>query len=68
MSKDKVERLTMTVEEAGEALGISRATAYQLANTGGIPAIRIGQRRLVVPKARLQAMLDSQDSQHPPKS
>ena len=63
MSKDKIERLTMTVEEAGEALGISRATAYQLANTGGIPAIRLGQRRLIVPRASLLAMLSSQDAQ-----
>ena len=57
-TKGKTERLTMTVEEAGEALGISRATSYLLANTGGIPAIRIGERRLVVPRAALERMLD----------
>lgn len=28
MDENKTERLTMTVEEAGEALGISRATAF----------------------------------------
>ena len=54
--KDKTERLTMTVEEAGEALGISRATAYMLARTGGIPSIRLG-RRLVVPKIQFERML-----------
>ena len=58
MHKQDVEKLTMTVEEAGEALGISRATAYMLANTGRIPAIRISDRRLVVPRAALLKMLD----------
>lgn len=58
MHKQDVEKLTMTVEEAGEALGISRATAYMLANTGRIPAIRISDRRLVVPRAALLRMLD----------
>ena len=55
--KNKTDRLTMTVAEVGEALGISRATAYKLAKTGGIPAIRLGERRLVVPKAAFLAML-----------
>lgn len=58
MESKNTERLTMTVEEAGEALGISRATAYLLANTGGIPAIRISERRLVVPRAALLKMLE----------
>lgn len=53
------ERLTLTVEEAGEVLGISRATAYMLANTGKIPTIRLGERRLVVPKAALMKMLEA---------
>ena len=57
--ENKKEKLTMTVEEAGEALGISRATAYLLANTGRIPVIRLGERRLVVPKAALLKMLES---------
>ena len=49
----------MTVEEAGEALGISRATAYMLANTGKLPAIRISERRLIVPKKALEELLAS---------
>ena len=57
-NKNKSERLTMTIKEAGEALGVSRATAYMLAKTGGIPVIRLGERRLVVPKAALLKMLD----------
>ena len=52
------EKLTMTVKEAGEALGVSKATAYMLANTGQIPVIRLGERRLVVPRAALMKMLE----------
>jgi excisionase family DNA binding protein len=55
----KVERLVLTVEEAGKMLGISRGTAYLLANTGGIPALRIGERRLVVPRKALEDFLAS---------
>ena len=57
METKNTERLTMTVEQAGEALGISRATAYMLARTGGIPTIRLG-RRLVVPKIQFERMLE----------
>jgi len=53
------EKLTMTVKEAAEALGVSRATAYILANTGQIPVIRLGERRLVVPRAALLKMLEN---------
>ena len=52
------ERLTLTVEEAGRLLGISRGQAYEMARTGGIPVVRFG-RRLVVPRKRLIEMLDS---------
>ena len=48
--------LTMTVEEAGRRLGISRMHAYQCAKTGEIPTVRLG-RRLLVPVERLKAML-----------
>ena len=51
------ERLTLSVEEAGHVLGIGRGPAYELARTGQIPVIRLG-RRMVVPRAQLEAMLD----------
>lgn len=44
--------LTVTVEQAGKVLGISRSTAYELARTGDIPTLRLG-RRIVVPVAKL---------------
>lgn len=47
---------TITVEKAGELLGISRGTAYAAARNGTIPTIRIA-RRLIVPTARLLALI-----------
>lgn len=51
------EKLVLTVPEAGQLLGVSRATAYMLANTRQIPIIKLG-RRLVVPKVALERLLN----------
>ena len=51
------ERLTLTVEEAGELLGISRALAYEMARTGQLPTLRFG-KRIVVPKKAIESMLE----------
>jgi excisionase family DNA binding protein len=45
-----------SVEEVAAMLGIGRATAYQCANTGEIPALRLG-RRLLIPRTALVRML-----------
>lgn len=45
-------RLTVSVPEAGRALGIGRDAAYAAAERGEIPTLRIG-RRLVVPVPKL---------------
>ena len=39
---------TGTVDEAAEALGISRNSAYEGVKEGQIPSIRIGKRILVL--------------------
>ena len=51
------DRLTMTVPEAAEALGIGKNQGYEAARTGQIPTIRIG-RRLLVPRAALERLLE----------
>lgn len=51
----------LTVEEAAKALRISRGSAYSAVERGDIPTIRIG-RRLLVPRARLEAMLNGNAS------
>lgn len=50
------ERLTLTVEEAAAALGISRASGYEAVHRGEIPCIRIG-RRILVPRVALDRLL-----------
>ncbi len=51
-------RLTLTVEEAAETLGLSRAFAYDAVRRGEIPSIRIG-RRILIPKKALERLLGS---------
>ncbi len=53
-----VQKLTLSVEEAGRVLGIGRNKAYEAARTGQIPTIRIG-KRILVPVAALERMLES---------
>ena len=50
------DRLTFTVEEAAELLGVSRAFAYTLVKNEELPCIRLG-RRVVVPRAALDRLL-----------
>ena len=51
--------LTLTVPEVGEVLGISRATAYDLARSEGFPSMRIGTR-ILVPRNKLIRWIDEQ--------
>jgi excisionase family DNA binding protein len=50
------EPLTLTVEEAGRLLGVSRGLAFRAAADGSLPTIRLG-RRLLVPRCQLERML-----------
>jgi excisionase family DNA binding protein len=54
------QRLTVSVEEAGRLLGISRGHAYALVNRGEIPSLRLG-RRIVVPMRAIDRLLDPPD-------
>ncbi len=53
---DNPKRLCISVQEAGERLGIGRVSAYEAARRGDIPTVRIG-RRILVPVKALEAML-----------
>ena len=50
----KAEKLTMTVNEAALALGLSRNSCYQAVETGSIP--RIG-KRILIPRYALEKLL-----------
>ncbi|MGH9128024.1 MAG: helix-turn-helix domain-containing protein [Acidimicrobiales bacterium] len=49
--------LVMTVEEAGRALGISRALAYELVARHELPFLRLG-RRIVIPRTAIAALVN----------
>ena len=53
---DLTARVTISVEEAAQVLGIGRSAAYEAVHRGEIPHVRIG-RRYLVPVPRLLAML-----------
>jgi excisionase family DNA binding protein len=51
------DRLTWTVAEAANLLGISRTSAYEAAHRGELPVKVIG-RRMLVPRVALLRLLD----------
>jgi excisionase family DNA binding protein len=48
---------TLSIEQAGQILGIGRAAAYSAVQAGHLPTIKLGRRRIVVPTAALWSML-----------
>lgn len=67
-SEEGLEALVIGVPAAGRLLGCSRATAYSLVHRGVIPSIRLGVRKLVVPRARLLRLIDEGWQPPAPKS
>jgi excisionase family DNA binding protein len=51
-----MQRLTVTVTEAAEILGVSRTSAYELVRAGTLPSVRLG-RRIVVTRHALEELL-----------
>lgn len=56
MADDWRDQTTITVEKAAEILSIGRASGYRAAKTGELPTVKFG-RRLLVPTAKLKALL-----------
>ena len=52
------ERLTLTVEEAARALGVSRAHLYPLVLSGDVRSVRFGRGRLI-PLAALHEFIEA---------
>lgn len=42
-----MERIYISIREAGSALGVSRSTIYRLMDGGHLQAVKIGRRRLI---------------------
>lgn len=62
MSREKteVQRATYTVEEAAQILGIGRGLAYKLVHSGELPALRLGEKRYVVPRVAVERILNGE--------
>jgi excisionase family DNA binding protein len=56
-----MDKKTLSIPEAGKALGIGRSAAYEAARTGQLPTIRIG-KRLLVPIVALERLLERANS------
>ena len=56
---------TLTIPEAGKLLGIGRDAAYRAAESGELPTLRFG-RRIVVPTAKLLALLGAEPDRTTP--
>lgn len=54
-----MEKLTYTLVEAAQVLGISKSYAYELAKRNELPIVRIGSR-IVLPIKRLEEWLEEQ--------
>ena len=59
---EKINKLTYTVPEMAQALGLGRNTAYDLVNRADFPAIRVGGK-ILVPIEALNNWLNRQASQ-----
>ena len=54
---DTPERLTYTVKEVAQALGISKEAVWDRVWDGTIPSVRVG-RRVLVPRRALERFVD----------
>ena len=60
-----VERLTFSIAETAEALGISSRTVHTLIKSGALPCVRIGTRVLVEVEA-LREFIANRKQTHKP--
>ena len=58
------DRLTWSINEAAQVLGISRASAYEAAHRGELP-VRVIGRRMLVPRVALLRLLNEAHTPEP---
>ena len=54
------EKLTISVEEMANMLGISRPVAYELTHREGFPVVRVSERRVIIPLDSLKRWLEKE--------
>ncbi len=57
-----MDKLVLSVDELAKTLGVSRPLAYQIAKQDGFPAIRISDKRIVIPKEGLRKWLEDESN------
>ena len=55
----KESKITVSVEEMAEMLGISRSVAYQIIKEKDFPVVRVSERRLIIPVKSLEKWLEA---------
>ncbi len=58
MNRIPTDKLAIDVPELAKLLGICRQAAYELVKKPGFPAIRVSDRRIVIPVDKLCEWLD----------
>ena len=53
-------KLVLNVEEMAATLGISKPVAYELTRKNGFPAVRVSERRIIIPVDALRRWLESE--------
>lgn len=52
-----MEKMTYSIDEAAQILGVSKSFMYKLAQNNEVPVIRLG-KRLVIPKSKLHDFIN----------
>ena len=52
-------KITVSVEEMAEMVGISRSVAYQIIKEKDFPVVRVSERRLIIPVKSLEKWLEA---------
>ena len=53
-------KLVLNVEELADVLGVSKPTAYELTRRSGFPAVRVSERRIIIPVEGLCRWLEAE--------
>lgn len=57
-----MEKLTYSIQEAAELIGISKSYMYELARQGKVPVLKLGNKR-VIPKERFHKWVNGEEHQ-----
>ncbi len=52
--------LSLKMQDVAAVLGVSKKVAYDLARQDGFPAVRVGEKRIIVPRDLLRQWLENQ--------